>query len=86
MRFARAIPRIGALPELWTFECRDCAEATTEEKATLLAAAVHRASSPSGFLPRACVIPKLGAVVIEYERRIFRHGDPDAVCQLVVEL
>jgi hypothetical protein len=26
---------------LWTFECRDCAEATTEEKATLLAAAVH---------------------------------------------
>jgi hypothetical protein len=41
MRFARAIPGIGALPELWTFECRDCAEATTEEKATLLAAAVH---------------------------------------------
>jgi hypothetical protein len=41
MRFARAIPGIGALPELWTFECRVCAEATTEEKATLLAAAVH---------------------------------------------
>jgi hypothetical protein len=30
MRFASAIPGIGALPELWTFECRECAEAITE--------------------------------------------------------
>jgi hypothetical protein len=41
MRFARALPGIGALAELWTFECRDCAEATTEEMATLVAAAGH---------------------------------------------
>ena len=39
MRLARIIPGIGALPELWTFECRDCAEAVTEEKDTLLAEA-----------------------------------------------
>ena len=32
MRFARSIPGIGSLPELWTFECRECAEATTEAK------------------------------------------------------
>ena len=41
MRFARTLPGIGALPELWTFECRDCAEATTEEMTTLVAAAGH---------------------------------------------
>ncbi len=39
MRLAGIIPGIGALPELWTFECRDCAEAVTEEKATLLSEA-----------------------------------------------
>ncbi len=32
MRLAGIIPGIGALPELRTFECRDCAEAVTEEK------------------------------------------------------
>jgi hypothetical protein len=36
MRFARCIPGIGALPELWTFECRECVEAVTEEKPRLL--------------------------------------------------
>jgi len=41
MRFARAIPGIGALPELWTFECRGCAEVTTEEKAMPLSTALH---------------------------------------------
>jgi hypothetical protein len=41
MRLARAIPGIGALPELWTFECRDCAEVTTEEKAMQLSTASH---------------------------------------------
>ena len=40
MRFVRAIPGIGALPELWTFECRDCAEVATEEKAMLLSTAL----------------------------------------------
>lgn len=24
MRFARAVPEIGAQPELWTYECRQC--------------------------------------------------------------
>jgi hypothetical protein len=37
MRFARSIPGIGALPELWTFECRECVEAVTQEKPRLLA-------------------------------------------------
>jgi len=41
MRFVRAIPGIGALPELWTFECRDCAEATTEEKLMPVSTALH---------------------------------------------
>jgi hypothetical protein len=41
MRFVRAIPGIGALPELWTFECRDCVEVATEEKAMLLSTALH---------------------------------------------
>ena len=36
MRFASMVPGIGALPELWTFECRECAEAVTEAKDTLL--------------------------------------------------
>jgi hypothetical protein len=36
MRLAGIIPGIGALPELWTFECRGCAEAVTEAKDTLL--------------------------------------------------
>jgi hypothetical protein len=39
MRLASVIPRLGALPELWTFECRDCAEAITEAKDTLLSEA-----------------------------------------------
>jgi hypothetical protein len=29
MRFANSIPGIGALPELHTYECRECREATT---------------------------------------------------------
>ncbi len=41
MRFARAIPGLGALPELWTFECRDCFEATTEEKTMPVSMALH---------------------------------------------
>lgn len=39
MRLAGIIPGIGALPELWTYECRDCAEAVTEAKDTLLSEA-----------------------------------------------
>jgi hypothetical protein len=39
MRLASIIPGIGALPELWTFECRDCREAITEVKDTLLSEA-----------------------------------------------
>ena len=39
MRLAGIIPGIGALPELWTYECRDCAEAVTEAKNTLLSEA-----------------------------------------------
>jgi len=39
MRLASVIPRLGALPELWTFECRDCVEAITEAKDTLLSEA-----------------------------------------------
>ena len=39
MRLAGTIPGIGALPELWTFECRDCAEAMTEAKDKLLSEA-----------------------------------------------
>ena len=45
MRFARAIPGIGGLPELWTFECVHCAEATTEEKAKLLAYAAQQTAN-----------------------------------------
>ena len=41
MRFVPAIPGIGALPELRTYESRDCVETTTEEMTTLVAAAVH---------------------------------------------
>ena len=48
MRFARAIPGIGGLPELWTFECVPCTEAMTEEKTKLLACAVPEAA----MLPR----------------------------------
>jgi len=39
MCLASVIPRLGALPELWTFECRECAEAITEAKDTLLSEA-----------------------------------------------
>ena len=42
--------------------------------------------SLSGLPARARVVPKLGAVVIEHQRWIFRHGNPDAVRELVVEL
>ncbi len=36
MRLASIIPGIGALPELRTFECRDCVEAVTEAQDALL--------------------------------------------------
>jgi hypothetical protein len=39
MRLASIFPGIGALPELWTYECRDCVEAVTEAKDTLLSEA-----------------------------------------------
>lgn len=32
MRLARTIPRLGALPELLTFECKLCAEVITREE------------------------------------------------------
>ena len=48
MRFARATPGIGGLPELWTFECKACAVAVTEAKSTLLAQASCQALSGSG--------------------------------------
>jgi len=32
MRFARAIPRIGGLSELRTYDCRDCGVAVTEQE------------------------------------------------------
>jgi hypothetical protein len=32
MRFARAIPQDGRLPELWTFDCKECGLAVTEAK------------------------------------------------------
>jgi hypothetical protein len=35
MRFARAIPGIGGLPELLTFECRICAISVTDTRAEL---------------------------------------------------
>jgi len=38
MRLAKVTPALGALPELWTFECRDCVEAVTETKDELFAA------------------------------------------------
>lgn len=30
MRFARSIPKIGALPELLTYDCRPCGQTLTE--------------------------------------------------------
>ncbi len=36
MRFVRAIPGIGALPELWTFECMACTAVMTESKEEVL--------------------------------------------------
>jgi hypothetical protein len=35
MRFAGALPGIGALPELLTFECRLCAVSMTDTKGEL---------------------------------------------------
>jgi len=35
MRLAGKIPGIGALEELWTFECRPCGEAITKTKSAL---------------------------------------------------
>jgi len=37
MRFVRAVPGIGAGPELWTFHCDKCAIAVTEPKSEALA-------------------------------------------------
>ena len=45
MRFARSIPALGGLPELWTFECRDCIEAVTIEKGAMPAQAQGQAES-----------------------------------------
>jgi hypothetical protein len=36
MRFVRAVPGIGALPELWVFECKTCAVSMTDTKADLM--------------------------------------------------
>lgn len=30
MRFARAVPKVGALPELRTYDCKACGVAVTE--------------------------------------------------------
>jgi len=32
MRFVRAIPRVGGLSELRTYDCRECGVAVTEEE------------------------------------------------------
>ena len=47
MRFARSIPALGALPELLTFECRDCIEAVTFEKHALRAPAEGKLLEPA---------------------------------------
>jgi len=47
MRFARSIPALGALPELLTFECRDCIEAVTFEKDALRAPAEGKLLEPA---------------------------------------
>jgi hypothetical protein len=36
MRFMKAIPSLGALPELWTFLCKDCDEMLRDTKANVL--------------------------------------------------
>lgn len=50
MRFVRSIPGIGALPELWTFQCEACGVSLTEEKAALSGAgmSVSLVEPPAG--------------------------------------
>src|ERR1700727_768845 len=59
-----------------SFRARRCASPRNDAEAR----------SPSGLLPGARVVPKLGAIVVEDECRILRHGDPNAMRQFVVEL
>ncbi len=50
MHFVRAIPGVGALPELWTFECKACAVVMTESKAEVLKAKPAKAEPPTRVL------------------------------------
>ena len=48
MRFVRAMPGIGGLPDLWTFDCRGCAMVITGAKSMAAKSATITAGAPEG--------------------------------------
>lgn len=58
MGFVRSVPKVGALPELRTYQCKSCRETVTEADEPPLARA--QASEAGHYQSRSSLLPEEG--------------------------
>ena len=58
MDFVRSVPKIGALPELRTYQCKPCREAVTEADEPYVSRA--QPLEAGNYPPRSSLLPEEG--------------------------